>query len=269
MISDHANRLALITGASSGIGAAFARAYGQCGCDLVLVARRADRLQALADELQAAHSITAHVIAQDLSRADAPDSIFEQLQQKSLSPDILINNAGYSIAREYVDVEWAAQRDFLDVQVMSAAGLCHLLLPAMLKRGWGRIINISSITAFSPGAAGHTLYPAAKSFLLKMSQSLAAEVREKGVHVTAACPGQTESAFADANGTRSIMNRANMLTQKAEDVVRTAMCASKQGREVVVPGWHNKLAVWAMTHLPDSLLAALIRPKAKEFVLDD
>lgn len=268
-MSEYANRLALITGASSGIGAAFARYYAGVGCNLVLVARRAERLRTLADELQARHKIMAHVITQDLAVLQAPDSIFVQLQAQDLAPDILVNNAGYSIAREYVDVEWARQRDFLNVQVMSAAGLCHLLLPHMLAQNWGRIINISSITAFSPGAAGHTLYPAAKSFLLKMSQSLAAEVADRGVHVTALCPGQTESEFADANGTRSIMNRANMLTQSADEVVQAAILANEKGREVRVTGWHNQLAVWAMTHLPDGMVAAIIRPKAKEFVLDE
>ena len=125
------------------------------------------------------------------------------------------------------------------------------------------------MTAFSPGAAGHTLYPAAKSFLVRMSQSLAAEVAARGVHVTAICPGQTESEFADANNTRDIIDRAGMGTQTAEAVVAAAIRANEAGREVEVPGFINKLAVAALRLLPDALTAALIRPAAARFSLPD
>lgn len=257
-------RLALITGASAGIGVAFAEAYAARGCDLVLVARRRDRLEALAQRLS---GVACTVIAADLAAPDAPEQVGAALGGKR--PDILVNNAGYSIAQKYLAVDWAAQRAFIQVLATTPAGLCHLLLPAMLERRWGRIINVASIAAFSPGAAGHTLYPATKSFMVKMSQSLAAEVKPLGVHVTALCPGQTESEFADANGTRSAIARARMGAQKAAVVVDIGIRASEAGREVVVPGLHNKLAVAAMKLLPDALTAALIRPVAARFSLPD
>ncbi len=266
-VTTQARRLALITGASSGIGAAFARAYAERGCDLVLVARREDRLKALGDELAARHGITATPLAVDLSDRDATVRITNQLGDQS--PDILVNNAGFSIAQTFLASDWAEQRDFLQVQVMTAVELCRALMPAMVERKWGRVVNVASVVAYSPGAKGHTLYPAAKSFLIKMSQSFAAEVKEYGVHVTAVAPGQTESEFADANGTRDLVKRASFMTQKPEDVVATAIRANEKGREVVISGINNKIAAAVMTHLPDRLMAALIRPTAAKFSLPD
>lgn len=262
-------RLALITGASSGIGAAFAAAYAARGCDLVLVARRLERLEALAAELEARHGVTAHPLAADLADPNAPRIIGEWLSAGRLAPDILVNNAGFSIAHTFLASPWEAQRDFIQVQVTAAAELCRLLMPAMAARRWGRVINTASIVAFSPGAKGHTLYPAAKSFLVKMSRSLAAETRELGIHVTAVCPGQTESEFADANGTRTLIRRANMFTQSSEAVVAAAIRANEAGREVIVTGIHNKIAVAAMKLLPEALTAAIIRPQAAKFSLPD
>ncbi len=260
-------RLSLITGASSGIGAAFARAYAERGCDLVLVARREDRLRALGDALAAKHGIVATPLAVDLADRDATQRIVAALGDKS--PDILINNAGFSIAQTFLGSGWSEQRDFLQVQIMTAVELCRALMPAMVERQWGRVINVASVVAYSPGAKGHTLYPAAKSFLIKMSQSFAAEVKEHGVHVTAVAPGQTESEFADANGTRDLVKRSSFMTQKPEDVVTTAIKANEKGREVVISGLNNKIAAALMTHLPDRLMAALIRPTAAKFSLPD
>jgi short-subunit dehydrogenase len=262
-------RLALITGASSGIGAAFAAAYAARSIDVVLVARRADRLEALAAELAVTHGIVATPLPADLAAPGAAAAVASDLAECGLSPDILVNNAGFSIARTFLGSTWEVQRDFIQVQVMVAAELCRLLMPAMAERRWGRVINIASIVAFSPGAKGHTLYPAAKSFLVKMSRSLAAETAELGIHVTAVCPGQTESEFADANGTRDRIQRSAMLTQSAEAVVEAAIRANEAGREVIVTGLHNKIGVALLKLLPESLSAAIIRPKAAKFALPD
>ncbi|HXI87410.1 MAG TPA: SDR family NAD(P)-dependent oxidoreductase [Parvularculaceae bacterium] len=261
--------IALITGASSGIGAAFARSYAARGCDLVLVARRRERLEALAAELKERHQTRSLIIPADLARAEAVAEIAEELQRRRLRPDILVNNAGYSIARPFLAIDWKAQADFIQVSVTAPAALARALLPAMIEKGWGRIINVSSIAAFSPGAKGHTLYPAAKSFLLKMSQSLAAEATWTGVHVTALCPGQTESEFADANETRSKVARAKMPTQSADEVAEAAIRANEKGREIIVTGLRNRLAVAAMKMLPGGLVAAVIRPVAEKFSLKD
>jgi uncharacterized protein len=262
---DNAKRVALITGASSGIGAAFASAYAKRGCDLVLIARRLERLQALSAQLAAGEGIKCIPIACDLALDAAIDTIREQLKRNAMDPDILVNNAGYSIARTFLDTAWSQQRDFVQVSVLAPLTLTRALLPKMVERRWGRIINVASVAAFSPGARGHTLYPAAKSFLVKMSQSLAAEVHDKGVNVSALCPGQTQSEFADANGTRELIRRAHFLTQSAEAVVSAAIAANESGREIVITGFHNRLAVAAMKLLPDDWTAALIRPRAARF----
>ena len=256
-------KLALITGASAGIGEAFAHAYAAKGYDLILVARRLERLDILGQALTQTHGIKTSSLPCDLSRRDAVDIIGHELAALNAQPDVLINNAGYS----YLDASWADQADFIQVLVTTPAGLCRLVLPGMISNGWGRIINVSSITAFSPGAAGHTLYPAAKSFIIKMSQSLAAEVKHEGVNVTAICPGQTRSEFTDANGTRGLVARSGMWTQSAESVVDTAIRGNEAGREVVISGWHNKLSVIAMKLLPDTLTASIIRPIARKFVI--
>jgi uncharacterized protein len=262
-------RCALITGASSGIGAEFARQFAASGVDVVLAARRLDRLEALAAALATDFGVRAMPLQVDLAGADAPDTVMEKLGELAVKPDILVNNAGFSIAQRFLGVEWRDQRDFIQVTVTTATALCHVLLPAMIERRWGRIINVASMTAFSPGAPGHTLYPAGKSFLVKLSQSLASEVKPLGVNVTALCPGQTESEFADANGTRKALQGSGLRAQSTADVVRSGIRANEAGKEVIVTGFGNKVAVAAMKLLPDGLTAALIRPLASRFSLPD
>jgi uncharacterized protein len=261
------NRLAVITGASAGIGTAFAHAYAARGCDLCLVARRLDRLEALAAQLKAAHGIEAFCVQADLCVPAAYETIVATLAQKGRHADILVNNAGYSLAHEFTATSTRQQSDFVQVLVTSVVTLTHALLPAMVARGYGRIINVASMVAFSPGAAGHTLYPAAKSFVVKMSQSLAAEVGHVGVNVTAICPGQTVSEFSSANGTQELVAKGGLYQQTAEAVVEIAIKSNEAGKEVVVSGWPNKIAVLVMKLLPDSLMAAIIRPQARKFIL--
>jgi uncharacterized protein len=273
MIESNANsasqrRLAVITGASSGIGLAFAKAYAARGCDVCLVARRLDRLEALATEIEATDRVTAYCVTADLSLPDAYQNVVEALKAHNRHADILVNNAGYSLAHEFLATSEQQQRDFVQVLVTSVVSLTHALLPSMVARGYGRVINVASMVAFSSGAAGHTLYPAAKSFVVKMSQSLAAEVGHRGVNVTAICPGQTASEFAAANGTKELIEKAGLYQQSPEDVVATAITANEKGKEVVVSGWPNKLAVALMRLLPDSWTAALIRPQARKYIVD-
>ncbi len=262
-------RLAVITGASSGIGEAFAHAYAKRGIDLCLVARRLDRLEALAKILVDAHGIQAFAVQADLSKPEATEVVVQALAKHGRSCDILVNNAGYSLPQTFLGTRAQQQTDFVAVLVTSVVSLTHAVLPGMVQRGFGRIINVASMVAFSSGAAGHTLYPAAKSFIVKMTQSLSAEVADKGVLLTAICPGQTESDFAKANGTDQLVAKSGLYKQTAEEVVRIAIAANEAGKEVVVPGWPNKLAVAFMKILPDSLTAALIRPQAKKFALPD
>ena len=162
MAQNGTSGLVLITGASSGLGEAFARAYAAAGHDLALVARRVDRLEALAAELAAAHQIRAQVIGADLSLFGAERTVLDAVAERGSRIDILVNNAGFSIPQSFAAVPWAAQRDFLMTLVVSACGLAHGVLPAMTARGEGVIINVASLAGFAPGAVGHTLYPFAR-----------------------------------------------------------------------------------------------------------
>lgn len=251
--------LALVTGASSGLGEAFARAYAASGRDLAIVARRQDRLEALKAELEARERVRVLVIPADLSHAGAHSTIAARVAEAGSWVQTLVNNAGFGVPQDYVDTPWERQEAFLMTLVVNGCALAHAVLPQMLTRGSGAIINVASLAGFSPGAAGHTLYPAAKSFAIRFSQSLDAEVRDKGVKVTAVCPGFTRTEFNLASGTQQLMDAApRIFWQSAEEVVQTALKANARGKVVVVPGLHNKVAAASLRYLPESLVRAMI-----------
>ena len=181
-------RRALITGASAGIGEAFAEVFAAEGFDVVLVARREPRLQALAERLRVRYGVRADVLAADLGEPQAPGHIVAELAARGLHVDALVNNAGYGVPGAYVRSPWDTHHAMLRVMVTSVAELTYRLLPAMLERGYGRIINVASLAGLVPAPGGHTLYAATKAFLIKFSEALGHEVRAEGVHVTALCP---------------------------------------------------------------------------------
>ena len=260
--------LALITGASAGIGEAFARAYAARGHDVALVARRLDRLEDLAAQLRAAHGVEAYSIAQDLAAFGAEHEVMKALTAHGRYTDVLVNNAGFSIAQDFAGVAWDRQRDFLMTLIVSATGLAHLVIPGMVERGSGAIINVASIAGFAPGVAGHSLYPAAKSYAIKFTEALDAELRAKGVRVTALCPGSTESEFTKANGTREAGHGApDFLLQTAPQVVEAAIAANEAGKILVIPGWHNRIAVFLMRRMPHGLVRAGLMKGSARFRL--
>jgi short-subunit dehydrogenase len=270
MAGGSGRRLVLITGASSGIGAALARAYAARGCDLALVARRAERLEALAAELSAAHAIEAFAVPADLSVFEAWRPVIEAVERRGRSVDVLVNNAGFGIAQSFTGVAWDRQRDFLMTLVVNACGLAYAAIPGMVERGHGAILNIASLAGFAPGAPGHTLYPGAKSFAIKFSQALDAEYRPKGLRVTAVCPGFTHTEFAAISGTQGLMDAApRRIFQTAEQVAEAAIRANEAGRVVVVPGWTNKAAAALLHYLPGPVVDYVIRRGAAKYHLED
>ena len=265
-----ARPVALVTGASSGIGAAFARALAARGCDLALTARRADRLEALAAELSAAHGIEAFAIAQDLAAPDAHAPILAAIAARGRYVEVLVNNAGFSIPQSFAAVPWRRQRDFLMTLVVNACGLAHAVIPGMVERRSGRIINVASLAGFAPGVAGHSLYPGAKSLMISFSQALDAEYRAKGLKVTALCPGFVSSEFAAANGTQAVMDASpRRLFQTPAQVVAAALAANDAGRVVVIPGWWNVIAAAFMRLLPMGLVRALLMRGPARYHLED
>ena len=260
--------LALITGASSGIGEAFARALAAQGYDLALVARRADRLEALGMELSERHGVAALAIPADLALWEGHQPVLDALTALGREVDLLVNNAGFSIAQSFDDVPWSRQRDFLMTLINAPLGLAHGVIPGMVARGGGRIINVASLAGFAPGVAGHTLYPGAKSLMIKATQALDAEYRAAGLKITAVCPGFTQTEFAQANGTGAIMDEApRRLFQTPEQVAEAALSANSAGRVILVPGWHNAIAAALLQYLPQSLVRMLLMKGSAKYHL--
>lgn len=247
-------RTALVTGASSGIGKAFAELLAAKGYALVLTARRGDRLEALAAELRRKHQVATHTIVADLAQPNASEHIVRELASKGLTIDFLVNNAGYGQPGSYNKVAWADHERFMQVMVTAVLDLTYRLLPAMLERKWGRIVNIASVAGMVPSPAGHTLYGASKSFLIRFSEALQSENAAAGVNTTAVCPGFTWSEFHDVTGTRDKMNKMpGILWLKADDVVREGYDAVMKGHPVVVNGGIYRFLVWLNGALPRSL----------------
>jgi len=258
--------LSLITGASAGIGAAFARELAARGHDLVLVARRTERLHALADELRQSHGVEAHVLPADLADPDAPRQLSDALQNQGLAVDWLVNNAGYGVPGTFEASDWPVHADFLQVLLTAPTELAWRLLPGMRERGYGRIVNVASLAGHVPGSAGHTLYAASKAYLIKFSQSLALENRHLGVHVCALCPGFTWSEFHDVTGTRALVGKLpRFMWQDAQAVVREGIEAAERGEVVHVTGRVNR-AIKALAKLtPDRLALWLSARESRRY----
>ena len=262
-------RLALVTGASAGIGTAFARLAAAKGCDVALVARRADRLEKLAAELRE-KGIEAFPMAMDLCQCVSAATVMSRLSGKGRHVDILINNAGYSIPASFGATPLDDQLAFMDLTMSTPVRLARLCLPGMITRNFGRIINISSITAFSSGGKGHTLYPAAKSFLVKFSQSLNAEVAAKGVHVSAICPGFVDTEFQKANGMAEKMERPpSFVLQSPEEIAGESWRRNDRGVEIIVPGFLPKVMAAALKYLPEQIVTPLTRKAAADHFIGE
>lgn len=258
--------LSLVTGASAGIGAAFAHALAARGHDLVLTARRTDRLEALATELHARHGGQMTVLAADLADPGAPQALCTALAERGLIVDWLINNAGYGVPGRFDANPWRTHADFMQVLVNAPLELAWRLLPGMRQRGYGRIINVASLAGHVPGTAGHTLYAPAKAFLIKFSQGLALENRAHGVHVCALCPGFTCSEFHDVTGTRKLMDRLpSLLWQQAPAVVAEGIAAVERGEVVHVSGRVNRVIKGVFKLMPDRLALRLSARQARRY----
>ena len=246
-----AGRTALVTGASAGIGEALARVFAAHGFNLVLTARRTERLLALAEELRQSCGIETRVMPGDLARPETCSNLVAALDRAGVTIDALVNNAGYGVPGLYRETGWDAQRDFIQVLVTAPCELTHRLLPGMTKRGYGRIMNVASVAGLMPGAASHTLYGGAKAMLIKVSQSLHAEQRRTGVFVSALCPGFTYSEFHDVNGTRGAMSRLpKFLWLTSERVAREGYRALMKNDPICIPGAPYKIISGMVRFLP-------------------
>lgn len=260
-------RLALVTGASAGIGAAFARILASHGYDVALTARRADRLEKLAEEIRLRSGVETLTISADLADPEGPGQILDHLTAHGRTVDALVNNAGYGLPGAYGETRWADQQAFLQVMLTAPCELAHRVLPGMVERRFGRIVNVASLAGLVPGAAGHTLYGPVKSFLIKFSQGLHLEARDEGVHVTALCPGFTFSEFHDVNGTRAQVSGATppWMWMGSDEVAAAGYEAVEANRAVCVPGAPNKAIAAVSKLIPDDWALALMASQGSKF----
>lgn len=243
----------LITGASAGIGAEFARQYAAAGYHLVLTARRVAALQELAENLRAECGINVEVLPADLLNPDDLERLVARLQQDKAPVEILVNNAGFGLGSSFDAA--TAQQHLAQVDVLAKVPLLlmHTAITAMLPRGRGRIINVASVAAFTPGGT----YSAVKRFLVSISESAHLQYAPRGVTVTAVCPGLTRSEFHDAMG-QAAPSLPGFLWLTPQKVVTDAIAASHRGKALCVPSLPYKVAVSLTKALPRAAVAGLI-----------
>jgi short-subunit dehydrogenase len=232
---------ALVTGASSGIGAECARLLAARGCDLVLVARRTEKLEELAASLRAAHGIGVDVVSHDLSVPGAADTLWTKVTGAGRRVDILINNAGVGFVGDFATSDPAGATTTLDLDVTALTLLCRHALPGMIERRHGRILNLGSLAGFQGGGPGMAVYFAAKSYVLAFTRGLARELRGSGVTVTALCPGTTATEFDNRAGATNTRLFRWFAPMTARDVAAQGIEALYAGRTLCVPGLLNKV----------------------------
>jgi uncharacterized protein len=250
-----ARELALVTGASSGIGAELARQLAAQGTDLILTARRRDRLDALAGELTAKHRISATTIENDLNCDDGADSLVDELAVRQLQPTLLINNAGFGYFDAFVQQSRDDIEALIEVNVRALTILCRRIGEPMAERRHGAILNVSSFAAIAP-IPRYAVYSGAKAYVIAFSQALRHELRHKGVKVSVLCPGFTRTEFHDVSGhEKSSLMRATELTP--EQVARAGLRGLARNRFLIVPGWWYKLNALTARLAPRGFMSSL------------
>jgi short-subunit dehydrogenase len=251
-----ANGSVLVTGASSGIGAEIAREFVKRGRHVVLVARRADRLAALAASLGS----SAEVLAADLSKADDRAALPERVADLGRVVDVLVNNAGLSTSGPVAESDPRAELNLVEVDVAAVADLCSRFVPGMVSRGRGAVLNVASVGAFGP-LPGQAAYGAAKAFVLSYTQALGQELRGTGVIASTLCPGPVKTEFGEAAGISDADAEAalpKVMWVSAADVARAAVDGLEAGTSVIIPGAFNRVGAAAYRVLPRRLLLPIL-----------
>lgn len=255
-----ADRTALVTGASAGIGVELARQLAGRGHGVTLVARREDRLRELADELAEAHDIRAEVVPADLADADARKRLVSTVADLGLDIDILVNNAGFSTMGAVADSDPDREVAMVRTDVEAVVHLCSLVVPGMVERGRGAVMNVASTASFQPlpGQAG---YGGSKAFVLSYTQAMSVELRKTGVTATALCPGPVETEFAEAaglGGKQAGEALPDIMWVSAADVAAAGIEALDAGRPVVIPGAANRVVAGLAKVIPRKLLLPVL-----------
>ncbi|WP_189499330.1 SDR family NAD(P)-dependent oxidoreductase [Algimonas arctica] len=265
-MTDASKRTMLITGASAGIGAALAREYAGRGWNLIVTARRTERLEALKAEIEAVFEVKVECVTADLMADGAVDMMLAEIKGKGLTVDGLINNAGYGHPGLFLDSSWEEHDKFNRLMVDVVVEATRKLLPGMVERGYGRVMNVASLAGHLPGSKGHTLYAAVKAYLLKFSQSLNVEMEGTGVYVSALCPGFVITEFHDVNGTREGINQLpSYMTMSAAECARLAADALEANKDVFIPGKVNRTIARLGRFLPQSRVKSMLRKRSESY----
>lgn len=254
------DRTCLVTGASAGIGVELATGLARRGHGVTLVARREERLRALADELASAHGVRAEVVTADLTDEGARQRVVDEVAERGLTVDVLVNNAGLSTTGPVSSADLAAELRMIRTDVEAVVHLCTAFVPGMVERGRGAVMNVASTAAFQPlpGQAG---YGGSKAFVLSYSRAMAQELVRTGVTVTALCPGPVETEFAAAAGFDEEEAGASLpkvMWLSAHDVAEAGIVGLEHGRQVVVPGAANRVAAGFAHLIPRRLLLPVL-----------
>ncbi|MFI8975301.1 SDR family NAD(P)-dependent oxidoreductase [Nocardia asteroides] len=245
-------RTVLVTGASSGIGRSLARVAASRGCDVLVLARRRERLEEVCADLRARHRVRADPLVFDLAERDAPAEIRSQLERENRTVDVLVNNAAVSCNGDFARVDWVRHSARLQVGVLAALELTHLLVPGMIERGWGRVINVGSVAGTATATPGDVLYGAGKALLMRFSEGLNMELQGTGVSCTLSMPGFTNTEIFVASGYGDIASRpmVRRMMMDPGTVARQAFEGGMAGRPLITHGVLTKLLAAAMLHLP-------------------
>ena len=248
-------KTALITGASSGLGVDFARQLADLGCNLILVARREDRLREVEREVVSQYGAAVTVIPLDLGEVDAAQRLYDEVKAQGKTVDVLINNAGFGVHGEFVTVPWAREQEMLALDIMTVVQLTKLFVQDMLARNFGYILQIASTAAYQP-VPSYATYGAAKSFVLHFGEALHYELRKTNVHCTILSPGVTATEFFQVSGQRlTLFQRLTMLDSTT--VAKIGLAGMLAGKPSVIAGFVNTLLVWSNRLAPRAVSAAV------------
>ena len=252
------NPIALITGASGGIGLELAKLFARDSHDLALVARSYDKLNFIADDLQQTYGVQVKFYTKDLSVSSAPEEIFKALQSEGGNIDVLVNNAGFGWRGEYVKMDIADVLGMIQVNITALSHLTRLFLPGMIEQKHGKILNVASTAAFQPGPMMATYY-ASKAYVLSFSEALSEELQGTGVTVTAFCPGQTATGFGLRAGFSNKKVLGGILSMDSHTVALDGYKGLMKGKPLVISGWKNWLGTQLVRFIPRPYPARLIK----------
>lgn len=247
-----AGQRALVTGASSGIGAEIAKELAKEGANLVLVARRQGRLDALAAEIKQAHGVEARTVALDLGKPNAALELFEATEGSELPVDVLVNNAGFGAYEDFVKTPWERYAGMIQLNVTALTHATHLYLPAMIGRGHGHVMNIASVGAYTP-CPTFAVYAATKAYVRNMTEAVDFELKGTGVRAICVSPGGTRTEFVEAAG-QTVKKTGEMAMMSASECAQIAVRKMLAGRRNVITGFMNALSMFLMRFLPRPLI---------------